>query len=109
MLLLVFTLMPVSFCMGDCHKEARKTACHQEEGASQNTSAMYHGQEHPADANSKPIQRVPGFHCPCSLPMPSEHDPIAYAPAVSRLNSFEPFRAPPEVFLSRFIPPRHLA
>lgn len=108
MLLLVFTLMPVSFCRGECHKEAGKNTCHQEEGVSKAVTAMHHGQETAPDADSKPVQRVPGFHCPCVLPMPPEHDAIAYSPVVFRLNSFDPFKAPPEVFLPIFVPPQSL-
>ena len=108
MLLLVFTLMPVSFCRVECHKEAGKETCHQVEGASKAVNAMHHGPEFPADADSKPVQRVPGFHCPCALPMPPEHGTIAYSPVVSKLNSFDPFKTPPEVFLPIFVPPQSL-
>jgi len=109
MLLLVFALMPVSFCRGECHKEATKETCHQKEGASKAVTAMHHSPEFPAGTDSRPVQRVPGFHCPCSLPMPPEHDPFTPKFFISGLKSFEPFKAIPEVFLPKFIPPQNLS
>jgi len=110
MLLLVFTLMPVSFCRGqECNKESgKKDACHQEEGVSKAVTAKLYKPHAPADANPKPLQRVPGFHCPCHLPMPPEHYAIVYAPVVSELRPSDRSKAPPEVFLPIVVPPQSL-
>jgi hypothetical protein len=108
MMLLVFALVPVSFCRGECHGKANKETCHQEENGSKSVNAKLNNHEYPSDANSKPMQRVPGFHCPCVLPMPPEQAPFSPEFVVSSIKFYEPYKAIPEVFLPKFIPPHSL-
>jgi len=103
MLLLVLALMPISFCRGECHSEVSRESCHKEEGMSKSVAVKYQRSESPSDNHSKPVRRVPG------LPMPPEH--ASYSPvfAISSLQFFEPYKAVPEVFLPKFVPPHNLS
>ena len=56
MLLLVFTLMPISFCRGDCPKTAIKATCHQEEGVSKAVAAWLGQYSDGIDYHTPPAQ-----------------------------------------------------
>src|SRR5574341_214963 len=108
MLLLVFSLMPVSFCRGECHKAAGKETCHEQEVVSKNGVTMSTTSEFPLRPKSSNMQPVPGFHCPCHLPPPPGHNPVVPSLFISSFETFEPHKALPEVYFAKFIPPRYL-
>jgi len=63
----------------------------------------------PADKHSVPDHCDSSCNCPCHAPLTVEPVRISCSQKISSLTSFEPFKAIPEVYLSRFIPPQNLA
>lgn len=49
------------------------------------------------------------FSCPCSAPLSSHGALVSYAPLIASISFFEHHNAPPDVYLSIFVPPQILA
>ena len=46
------------------------------------------------------------FNCPCHAPLTVQPLQLSYNPIVINLNTSEPFKYLPEVYLTKFIPPQ---
>jgi hypothetical protein len=46
------------------------------------------------------------INCACHAPLPVQHIKLSYNPSILDLQTFDPFKFLPEVYLSKFIPPQ---
>lgn len=62
----------------------------------------------PIDEHSTPDHCDSSCHCPCHAPLTVQTVQVGYSPQGTPFTFFEPFKALPEVYLSKFIPPHIL-
>ncbi len=68
-----------------------------------------HGPVCPIDEHSVPDHNDSGCTCPCHASLTACHFQISFSLQVIQLNIHDPFKALPEVYLPKFIPPHILA
>lgn len=64
--------------------------------------------ESPVNKSAHPDHCSSSCHCSCQAPLTLQSGRLCYSPSIDPLSSFEPFKAIPEVYLSKFIPPQIL-
>lgn len=63
----------------------------------------------PTDNDSASDHCSTCFSCPCSAPLSSHGALVSYAPLIASISFLEHRNAPPDVYLSIFVPPQILA
>lgn len=65
--------------------------------------------ESPVNKSAHPDHCNSSCYCSCHAPLTLQSERLCYSPSIDPLSSFEPFKAIPEVYLSKFIPPQIFA
>jgi len=105
MLMVVFTISVAGFCRSAHSAEASVS------DYSSNDACYYSDIEKgcpcgPIDDHAVPDHCDSACNCPCHAPLTLQPVRVVCAQEISPLLFSEPFKATPEVFLSKFIPPQ---
>jgi len=65
--------------------------------------------ESPVNKSAQPDHCNSSCYCSCHAPLTLQSVRLCYFPPIDPLSTFEPFKAIPEVYLSKFIPPQIFA
>ncbi len=107
---IVLTFSSTGFCQ-DFHATASscQAACKIKNSASLCDTPIDKSPASPADEHSSDDHGNSNCYCACHLPLTCSTIAISYLPHMSVLTVFMPFKAFPEIYLDKFIPPQNLA
>jgi len=110
-----FLLMVMVFAVsvfGQCeetHAVDKSWDNHSQRSCPDMMAAADHCPSCPGEGDAHDGNCASACYCACHLPITSHTLQIGHAPAIDELSVFEAFSAPPEVYLTKFIPPQNLA
>ena len=106
MVLVILAISVTGFCPDTCAAELpdNLNSGHCTAGAIDG-----HCPSSPVNDHAASDQYDPSCHCPCHAPLTTQPVQITCSQRISPLLFIDPFKAIPEVFLSRFIPPQNRA
>jgi hypothetical protein len=107
MVMVMFTISVTGFCRSACATELPSDTKY--EHGTGYLSAIEKGCPFcPIDQHSVPDHCDSSCHCPCHAPLTEQPGQLVCSQQISPLVFPEPFKALPEVYLSKFIPPHIL-
>lgn len=102
--MVIFAISFTEFC-GESHGFEVSGASHGAETC-KGPGAVDKGGHCPSDENTLPDHCDSSCNCPCHAPLTWQPVLASCAPHISSLVFSEPFKAIPEVYLSKFVPPQ---
>lgn len=108
MIIIMFAITVTGFCRG-AHAAELSFDAPSEQSASYLNAVENQCPSCPIDEHSAPDHCDSSCNCPCHAPLTAQPVQVVCSQLITPLVFSEPFKAVPEVYLSKFIPPQNLA
>lgn len=110
LLAVMLTFATAGFSHGACAEDVPGSSVASADAVTSSIAAGTQGPVCPCDDHSTDSGHCGiSCQCPCHASLTPQPVQVGCSPQISPLLFFEPFKALPEVYLSKFIPPQNLA